>query len=186
MSSSAPDNVANTQGFQDLPAVGFIGLGAMGLPMARRLVAAGYPVTVYDLSAAAVQILTAAGARSADCARTVAAASDVVITMLPDSPQVQAAMAGGDGVLAGLRPDALVVDMSTISPAVSREVGSAVADAGGRFIDAPVGRTSRHAEDGDLLIMVGGATKDVDAALPVLEHFGTTSSVAVRSEPVRR
>lgn len=164
MNSLVPDNHA---------AVGFVGLGAMGFPMARRLLDAGYPLTVYDVATAPVDALAAAGATAVGSARLVAEASDVVVSMLPDSPQVQAAMTDSGGILAGLRPDALVIDMSTIAPSVTREVGAAVEAAGGRFVDAPVGRTSRHAEEGDLLIMVGGADADVDRAWPVLNHFGT-------------
>lgn len=152
--------------------LGFVGLGAMGLPMAKRLVDAGYPLTVYDVAPAPVQSMIAVGAKGAESARAVAAASDIIVMMLPDSPQVQDAVAGPDGVIAGLRPGGLVIDMSTISPAVTRTVGAAVVAAGGHFVDAPVGRTSRHAEEGDLLIMVGGVEKDVDAALPVLQNFG--------------
>ena len=153
-------------------AIGFVGLGAMGYPMARRLLDAGYPLTVYDVTAAPVDALAADGATAVDSARAVAAASDVVVSMLPDSPQVQSAMTDVDGILAGLRPGTLVIDMSTIAPSVTREVGSAVEAAGARFVDAPVGRTSRHAEEGDLLIMVGGADADVDSAWPVLRNFG--------------
>ena len=163
------------------PAVGFVGLGAMGRPMARRLLDAGYPLTVYDVVSTSTDALAAAGATAAASARAVAAAGDVVVTMLPDSPQVQAAMAGPEGLLAGLRPGTLVIDMSTIAPAVTREVAAGVQQAGGRFVDAPVGRTSRHAAEGNLLVMVGGADPDVDAALPVLQHFG---SDIIRCGPV--
>lgn len=154
------------------PQLGFIGLGAMGFPMARRLLAAGRPTTVFDVSAERVEALVAEGARSAGSPREVAAASDVVITMLPDSADVQAVTSGPDGVLAGLRPGSVLVDMSTISPAVSREVAAAVVAAGSEMVDAPVGRTSRHAAEGDLLIMVGGPEAVVDRVLPVLEVFG--------------
>lgn len=152
--------------------VGFVGLGAMGFPMARRLLKAGYQLHVYDVVIEQVESLVADGAAAAESAHDVAARSDIIVTMLPDSPQVQSAMAGQDGILAGLRPGALLIDMSTISPEVTREVASQVSAAGARFVDAPVGRTSRHAEDGDLLIMVGGGDDDVDNALPILENFG--------------
>lgn len=153
--------------------VGMLGLGAMGAPMARRIVQAGYPTTVYDVVDSQVQLLRDAGADAASSARELAAASDVVVTMLPDSPQVQDAISGEDGLLVGLAPGTLVIDMSTIAPSVTREVAAAVGSCGGRFVDAPVGRTSRHAEEGDLLIMVGGSEEDVRDARPVLEHFGT-------------
>lgn len=172
MNSPAPDSDPAAAPAAS-PAIGFVGLGAMGLPMARRLVRAGYALTVHDVATAQVESLVVDGATAADSARSAAAASDVVVLMLPDSPQVQEATGGEDGVLAGLRPGTLVIDMSTISPAVTREVAANVAAAGGRFVDAPVGRTSRHAAEGDLLIMVGGADQDVDAAWPILQNFGT-------------
>ena len=153
--------------------VGFLGLGAMGAPMARRLLAHGYPLRVFDVVPESVARLVADGAVAADSARALAADSDVVVLMLPDSPQVEAALAGPAGVLAGLRPGALVIDMSTISPAVTRQAADAVAAVGGRMIDAPVGRTSRHAEEGNLLIMVGGPKGVVDEAEPILQCFGT-------------
>lgn len=155
------------------PSVGFLGLGAMGAPMARRLLAHGYSLSVFDVVPEAVARLVADGALAAESARGLAADSDVVVMMLPDSPQVEAVLAGPDGVLAGLRPGALVIDMSTISPAVTRQAADAVAAVGGRMIDAPVGRTSRHAEEGNLLIMVGGPEEVVDDAEPILQCFGT-------------
>lgn len=155
------------------PMVGFVGLGAMGFPMSRRLLDAGYPLMVHDVVPTPVETLVRVGAKAAESARALATGSDIVVTMLPDSPQVQAAMAGPDGILAGLRPGTLVIEMSTIAPAVTRQIGTDVQAAGGRFVDAPVGRTSRHAEEGELLIMVGGADDDVQSAMPVLENFGT-------------
>lgn len=161
------------------PAVGFIGLGAMGAPMARRLLAHGYPLQVFDQVPEAVSALAAEGAGAAGSIRELAAASDVIVTMLPDSPQVEQVY--GEGLLAGLRPGALVIDMSTISPSVTRTTAEAVEAAGGRMIDAPVGRTSQHAEEGELLIMVGGAEEAVDEAEPILRCFGTD---IVRCGPV--
>jgi 3-hydroxyisobutyrate dehydrogenase len=163
------------------PSVGFLGLGAMGAPMARRLLAHGYPLCLFDVVPESVARLVADGAVAADSARALAADSDVVVMMLPDSPQVEAVLAGPDGVLAGLRPGALVIDMSTISPAVTRQAADAVAAVGGRMIDAPVGRTSRHAAEGNLLIMVGGPQEVVDEAEPILQCFGTD---IVRCGPV--
>lgn len=153
-------------------AVGFVGLGAMGRPMARRLLSRGYALTVYDVVPDAIEPVRAAGATPATSPEAVAAASDVVVTMLPDSPDVQAAVLGPDGVLAGLRPGAVLIEMSTIAPAVTRQVAEAVTAAGCRMLDAPVGRTSRHAEEGDLLIMVGGEASLLDEVRPILECFG--------------
>lgn len=154
------------------PAIGFVGLGAMGRPMARRLLQHGYPLTVHDLVPAAMDPLRGAGATAATSPEAVAEASDIVVTMLPDSPDVQTAVLGPDGVLSGLRQGAVLIEMSTISPEVSRQVAQAVTAAGRRMIDAPVGRTSRHAEEGDLLIMVGGEAADLAEARPILECFG--------------
>ena len=120
--------------------IGFIGLGIMGKPMAANLVAAGYSLTVCDFNAAAVDELVAQGATAAGSAREVAAASDVVITMLPDSPQVDAVVLGPDGVAEGIREDALYIDMSSIAPATSRKVAEALAERGVIALDAPVSR----------------------------------------------
>lgn len=152
--------------------VGFVGLGTMGGPMARRLVAAGYDTAVYDIVAERVNALEAVGARAARSPREVAAASDLVITMLPDSGDVLAALGGADGLSEGLRAGTVLVDMSTISPTVTREVAKQVESRGAAMVDAPVGRTSRHAEEGDLLIMIGGDEAVVARVEPVLAHFG--------------
>src|SRR5690606_18670228 len=106
------------------PTVGFIGLGIMGQPMARNVLINGYPLVVYDLSPAAVAALTAQGASAADSPRHLAEQVDIVLLCLPDSPDVQAAMLGPDGVLAGTRAGQIVIDMSTISPVVARELAT--------------------------------------------------------------
>lgn len=152
--------------------VGFIGLGAMGTPMCRRLLTEGFQTTVYDVSSERMQELATEGSHLAHSAAAVAAESDILVMMVPDSPQVEAVMLGDNGVLAGLAPGSLIVDMSTISPSTTRRMAALAEAAGSRLIDAPVGRTSRHAEEGDLLIMVGGSDDDVDRALPVLRAFG--------------
>jgi 4-hydroxybutyrate dehydrogenase / sulfolactaldehyde 3-reductase len=144
----------------------------MGTPMCRRLLANDFATTVFDVSSERMEELGSEGARVADSAAAVAATSDVLVLMLPDSPQVEAVLLGEGGVLSALREGSLIIDMSTIAPATTRRVAALAEAAGSRFIDAPVGRTSRHAEEGDLLIMVGGADDDVDRALPILRCFG--------------
>src|SRR6185369_14896701 len=122
----------------DSISVGFIGLGLMGKPMSRNLLKAGFPVAVWNRSRPAIDELAAEGARPASSAREVAAASDVVITIVPDNPDVEGVLLGPDGVMAGARPGLLVIDMSTISPAVTRRLHQEVAARGCRMLDAPV------------------------------------------------
>jgi 4-hydroxybutyrate dehydrogenase / sulfolactaldehyde 3-reductase len=155
-----------------LPPIGFVGLGAMGGPMARRLLGGGYPVTAYDVIPEALRRLVEAGARPAASPREVAAASSVIVTMLPESDHVQAAVLGDDGVLSGMAPSSVLLEMSTISPAVTRQVAAELNARGRAMLDAPVGRTSRHAAEGDLLIMVGGPAELLQQVRPILERFG--------------
>ena len=152
--------------------IGFIGLGAMGFPMASRLLEAGYETTAFDVAEPRVAALVERGAKRASCAREVGEQSDVVVTMLPDSGDVVSVMQKDNGLLKGLRRDAVVVEMSTISPTVTRQVAAEVASVGARMIDAPVGRTSRHAEEGNLLIMIGGDRDVIAEVEPVLSCFG--------------
>ena len=159
----------------DKQRVGFIGLGTMGKPMARRVLLYGeYPLTVYDVVPAPVDELSNAGATAAASPRAVAEASDVVITMLPNSPHVEAAILGENGVLEGLRPSTIVIDMSTIDPAVTRKVAARVAEKGARMLDAPVGKSSPAAVDGTLTIMVGGDEATFEECRPILSTMGTT------------
>ncbi len=153
--------------------VGFIGLGTMGAPMARNLIKKGHALTVLDVSKDAVASLVAAGARSAPTAREVAAASDVVITMLPDAPDVERVALGKDGVVEGLRPGSVYIDMSTIDPMTTRKVGAAVAAKGSAMIDSPVGKTADHAVAGTLTLMVGGDAADIARVRDVLDAMGT-------------
>ena len=136
--------------------IGFIGLGIMGKPMAQNLLKAGHTLVVYDLVSGPVDELTAAGAaRGASCADT-ASRSDVIVTMLPDGPEVEAAVLGPGGVLEGARAGSTVVDMSSISPIVSQKVGAACQAKGVGFLDAPVSGGEPKAIDATLAIMVGG------------------------------
>jgi 4-hydroxybutyrate dehydrogenase/sulfolactaldehyde 3-reductase len=148
--------------------VGFIGVGVMGAPIARNILKGGFPVTVHDVDGAAVDRLVAAGAARAESPRAVAADVDVVITMVPDAPDVEAVALGPDGILAGARPGLIYVDMSTIDPVTTRRIGTAMAARGVRMIDCPVGRTTAHAEAGRLLLMLGGDPAVIEAIRPVL------------------
>jgi 2-hydroxy-3-oxopropionate reductase len=156
------------------PTIGFIGLGIMGRPMVRNLLRAGYAVTVRDVVPGPVEELVAEGATSAATAREVAASTDVLITMLPDSPDVQAVYLGPDGALESARPGWLAIDMSSISPVVARQVAALVAEAGADMLDAPVSGGDKGAIAGTLSIMVGGSEAAFERAKPIFEAMGKT------------
>ncbi|MEO3802566.1 NAD(P)-dependent oxidoreductase [Nonomuraea sp. B1E8] len=151
--------------------IGFIGLGIMGSPMAANLVKAGHAVTGYDISAERVEQLAGLGGKGATGVVDAVAGADVVITMLPDSPQVEEV---APRVVEYAKPNLLYIDMSTIKPETSRRVARQAAAAGVRALDAPVSGGERGAIDGTLSIMVGGDAEDVAAAGPVLGSLGTT------------
>jgi 2-hydroxy-3-oxopropionate reductase len=153
--------------------IGFIGLGIMGGPMAANLLAAGHTVLGYDAQPAAAERLVAAGGKSVDSIAA-ATAADVVITMLPDSPQVEEVVLGPDGVLEHAEPGVLLIDMSTIRPDTSVAVAAAAAARGVRALDAPVSGGEKGAIDGVLSIMVGGDAEAFEAARPVFEVLGKT------------
>ena len=151
--------------------IGFIGLGIMGKPMAKNLLKAGYSLVVNDINSDAVAEVVASGAVSASSAKDVAQQSDVVVTMLPNSPHVKQVMLGEGGVLEGAKEGTIVVDMSSISPIVSREVSAELAKKGVVMLDAPVSGGEPKAIDGTLAIMVGGsedAFAKVEAVLAVM------------------
>ena len=152
--------------------IGFIGVGTMGLPMAVNLVKKGFAVIAFDLNLAAVQAAAGAGMTAAASAAEAVAGADVVITMLPSSPHVESAFTGDGGVLMAARKGTLLVDMSTIDPAVTRRLAAAAAERGLRFVDAPVSGGVPRATDGTLAIMVGGAPADFEAARPALAAMG--------------
>lgn len=154
--------------------IGFIGLGIMGKPMARNLMRAGYRLTVYNRSRAAIDELVAEGATAGTSPADVARHSDVVITMVPDSPDVEAVVLGEAGVLAGAHEKLLIIDMSTIAPVVARRVARAAAERGVPMLDAPVSGGDKGAIAGTLSIMVGGDTADFERARPILEVMGKT------------
>jgi len=152
--------------------IGFIGLGIMGKPMALNLLKAGYPLTVLNRSAPPQNELVAAGAQAGSSPKHVAEQSDVVITMLPDSPDVEGVVLGKEGVLAGLRPGGLVIDMSTIMPSVARRIIQAVRQKGSDGLDAPVSGGDIGARNATLSIMVGGSASAFARAKPIFEKMG--------------
>jgi 2-hydroxy-3-oxopropionate reductase len=154
--------------------IGFIGLGIMGQPMARNVLKGGHQVVAYDIVPALLDAAASAGAaRGASC-RDVAARSEIVITMLPDGPQVEQAILGADGVLQGAAAGTVVVDMSSISPLVSQKVGAACAARGVEFLDAPVSGGEPKAVDGTLAIMVGGKPGVFETVAPLLGLMGAS------------
>lgn len=153
--------------------IGFIGLGTMGNPMARNLLKAGFAVTVYDTMPERVEMLTLCGAGAASGLAELAVASDVVITMLPNSPDVREVVAGPGGLVHHINPGTLLIDMSTIEPRVAQELAETVSRARGVFLDAPVSRGMRGAEQGTLSIMVGGDRAAFQACQDVLRAMGT-------------
>ncbi|WP_053207907.1 2-hydroxy-3-oxopropionate reductase [Jiangella muralis] len=157
-----------------MTAIGFIGLGVMGGPMAAHLVRAGFDVTGFNRSPAKVQRLVAAGGRGAASAAAAAEGADVVVTMLPDSPDVEAVLLGAGGVLDVLAPGTVVVDMSTIRPDVARSLADAGAALGVGVLDAPVSGGEQGAVDATLSIMVGGDAAAFEAARPVFDALGRT------------
>ena len=136
--------------------IGFIGLGIMGKPMAKNLLKAGYELLVYDIIKESVDALTSAGAEAAGSSKAVAEECSIIITMLPNSPHVKAAVLGEGGVLEGAKPGSILIDMSSIAPAASIEIEKACAQKGVQMIDAPVSGGEPKAIDGTLSIMVGG------------------------------
>ncbi len=152
--------------------IGFIGLGIMGKSMARNLLRAGYAVTVYNRSPDPIAALVEAGASAADSPKAIAAQSDVVITCISDSPDVEAVVLGPSGILEGARSGLLYIDMSTIAPAVARRVYEELQAQGVESLDAPVSGGDIGAQQGTLSIMVGGAPAAFQRALPILQVLG--------------
>ncbi|HTO83875.1 MAG TPA: NAD(P)-binding domain-containing protein [Methylomirabilota bacterium] len=154
--------------------IGFIGLGRMGRPMAANLRKKGFALVVHDVNPEPVRALEALGARAANGAAGVAQASDVVITMLPSSVEVEATVLGPDGILANGRSGQIVLDMSTVEPQTTDRLAAAAAARGMTVVDAPVGRLAAHADRGESLFMVGGSEADFARVRPLLEAMGTT------------
>ena len=154
--------------------IGFIGLGIMGKPMARNLIKAGYPLVVHNRSRAKVDELVKDGALAATSPKDVAQNADVIITMLPNSPDVELVALGPDGIKEGARRGQLFIDMSTINPIVSQKIAVSLSSANIAMIDAPVSGGEKGAIDAALSIMAGGETQDFERALPIFNVLGKT------------
>ncbi|MGW7201615.1 2-hydroxy-3-oxopropionate reductase [Streptomyces chryseus] len=157
-----------------LPSIGFIGLGIMGSPMSENLLKAGYDVTGYTLEQPKIDRLVAAGGKGASSIAEAVKDADVIITMVPASPQVEAIAYGPDGILENAKQGALLIDMSSITPQTSVDLGKAGAEKGLRVLDAPVSGGEAGAIEAVLSIMVGGSQEDFESAKPVLEALGKT------------
>src|SRR6266705_3517854 len=159
--------------------IGFIGIGVMGRPMTLNLLKAGYHVTVFARHPGKpeVQEVLDAGAKLAPSPRAVAMASDVVITMVPNSKQVEEVVAGPHGILEGARRGLIIIDMSTIAPAMSRKLAELASKRDGHFLDAPVSGGSMGAVNGTLTIMAGGEREIFEQARPVLEAMGKKENI---------
>ncbi len=149
--------------------VGFIGLGIMGKPMSKNLIKAGHELVVCDVVKAAVDEVVAAGAKSAPTPKAVAEQCDLVITMLPNSPHVKTVVLGAGGVIEGAKKGSVVIDMSSIAPAASREVAAKLAEKGVDMLDAPVSGGEPKAIDGTLSVMVGGKKDLFEKYYPVMK-----------------
>jgi 2-hydroxy-3-oxopropionate reductase len=154
--------------------IGFVGLGVMGAPMARNLLRAGHDVVAYNRSQPALDAFVADGGRAATSAGDTADGTGVVVTMLPDSPDVEAVVLGDDGVLNRMAKDSLLIDCSSIRPSVSHAIAAAAEARGVDVLDAPVSGGQKGAVDATLAIMVGGTDEAFRHGLPVLEALGTT------------
>ncbi len=154
--------------------IGFIGLGIMGKPMAQNLVKAGHELTVYDIVAQRADELAKVGARKGASSKDVAAKSDIVITMLPNSPHVREAVLGPNGVLEGARRETILIDMSSISPLASREIAAKVQEKGIAMLDAPVSGGEPKAIAGTLAIMVGGPQDVFEKVKDILAAMGSS------------
>jgi len=152
----------------------FIGLGTMGAPMARNLLKGGFALRVFDINPKASEGVVAAGAQAAASPAEAARGADAVITMLPNGQDVEAALFGPAGALESMQPGSLLIEMSTIAPSVTDRIADWLKGRRIAMLDAPVGRSSQHAVEGKLLIMVGGDQADLKRGRPILEKLGDT------------
>jgi len=155
--------------------IGFIGLGIMGKPMAKNLIKAGYKLVVFDVNGDAVNELVDTGAEEGTSSGDVAGKTDIVITMLPNSPHVKEVILGKDGVLDGAKPGTVIVDMSSIAPLVSREVAAKAKEKGVEMIDAPVSGGEPKAVEGTLAIMAGGSLEVFESVKEILLKMGSSA-----------
>jgi 2-hydroxy-3-oxopropionate reductase len=152
--------------------VGFIGLGIMGKPMAKNLLKAGFPLVVFDLNRAAIEDLVKVGALPAGSSKEVAERAEVIITMLPDSPEVKEVILGKDGVIQGVKLNSVVIDMSSINPLVTQEIARALKEKGVKILDAPVSGGESGAIQGTLAIMVGGEDEVFGDCMEIFKAMG--------------
>ena len=151
--------------------IGFIGLGIMGKPMSKNMLKAGYELVVYDINKAAVEEVAGAGATVANSPKEVAAQSDVIITMLPNSPHVKAVVLGENGVIEGVKSGAVLIDMSSIAPLASKEVAAKLLEKGVEMLDAPVSGGEPKAVDGTISVMVGGKKEIFDKCYDIMDSM---------------
>lgn len=154
------------------PIIGFVGVGIMGKPIARNLLKAGYPLVVHNRSRPAVEELSKEGAQAAKTSQEVAERSEVIITMLPDSPDVEVVYTSDEGILAGAKEGLLFIDMSSISPTVARKLAAEAQKRGCDMLDAPVSGGEAGAIGATLSIMIGGQTAAVERAMPIFKSLG--------------
>jgi 2-hydroxy-3-oxopropionate reductase len=154
--------------------IGFIGLGIMGKPMAKNLLKAGYTLTVYDIVAEKINDVVEAGAKAGPSSKEVAEKNEVIITMLPNSPDVKEAVLGNNGVLEGAKPGTILIDMSSIAPLASKEVAEKAKEKGVTVLDAPVSGGEPKAIEGTLAIMVGGPQETFDEVEDILSVMGAS------------
>ncbi|NNF96522.1 MAG: NAD-binding protein, partial [Halobacteria archaeon] len=152
--------------------IGFIGLGIMGRPMALNLIKAAYPLSVYARHPDMMEPLTHEGATACNSPQAVASQSDVIITMVSDTPDVEHVILGEKGIIHGVQPDSVVIDMSTISPSATRRIAETLSKQGIQMLDAPVSGGEQGAIDGTLSIMVGGKEDIFQRVLPIFEILG--------------
>jgi 2-hydroxy-3-oxopropionate reductase len=157
--------------------VGFIGLGVMGRPMARNLLKHHFPLVVHSRSRGPVDEIVAAGAAAATSPADVARRARRIVTMLPDGPDVEAVLAGDDGVFSAIQPGTIVIDMSTIAPATARRMAQAAAERGSTYLDAPVSGGEIGAIDGTLSIMAGGDAGALETVRPILAAMGNPERI---------
>jgi 2-hydroxy-3-oxopropionate reductase len=178
-SGGVPNGLSNSRPLTSIPrrttmkkTIGFIGLGIMGRPMAKNLLKAGASLVVHDIHREPVEDMVRSGALSASSSKEVAQRSEVIITMLPDSPEVKEVILGKEGVLEGLKAGSVVIDMSSINPLISREIAEELQKKGGRMLDAPVSGGEPGAIQGALAIMVGGEETVFNDCLEILKPMG--------------
>lgn len=154
--------------------IGFIGLGIMGRPMSKHLIKAGHQLIVHDVVSAAVDEVVAAGAKPGFNPKVIAQQVELVITMLPNSPEVRQVVLGKNGIIEGAKPGLIVADMSSIAPLASREIAATLAEKGVEMLDAPVSGGQPKAIDGTLSVMVGGKPEVFDRCLPVFKAMAAS------------